>query len=135
MQHETSAELLQQLLEACDEGKQEAIELAERTEVEALRAFLHESARQYRRAAEDICATGQVRQRTAGDRSREVPAAGAVLDDVASTWERAECEVLTYFRDAYDSELPDPVADAVKRHFEAGVTRLERFRKMQSGHG
>jgi hypothetical protein len=131
MQDEAPVELLQQLLDACDEGKHEAIKLAEQTEIEALRAFLHESARQYRRAAEALCATGQVRAAPTR-RAHVLDDANARVADIAAIWERAECEVLTYFRDAYDTPLPDPVADAVKRHFEAGVNRLERFRKLQS---
>lgn len=131
MNQETPAELLQQLLDACNETNAGAMRLAEQTEIEDLRSFLQESARQYRHAADEI--------RTALPDADEVSPAQRRLvgrdrhedDDVAAAWERTECQALTYFRDAYDAPLPSPVADLVKRHFEAGVFRLERFRKLQ----
>lgn len=101
----------------------------------ALRTFLHESARQYRRAADDIRTVGKLdAYRFASRRriARCATAEDADVADVAATWERAECEALTYFRDAYDGLLPDDVAQTVKRHFEVGVARLERLRKLQS---
>lgn len=137
MDDETPAELLQQLLDACNQGTKGAIHLAERTEIEALRAFLHESAQQYRRAADDLRTVWKNGSSGGGstDRRRDTEI-GLVADgDVVAFWERAECEALTYFRDAYDTPLPAPVADTVKRHFEAGVKRLERLRKLQTGSG
>jgi len=137
MDIETPEELLQQLLDACNEGREGAIHLAERTEIEDLRSLLRESAQQYRRAAEDI---RMVWNTHAGEavtpRGRHEPRLS--LDDAGDAvalWERTECEALTYFRDAYDTPLPPPLAATVKRHFEAGVSRLERLRKLQARTG
>ena len=138
MDNETPSELLQQLLAACNEGRDGAMQLAGKTDIEPLRAFLYESAQQYRRAAEDIrtvCmkdAAGIALEIARDNRSREPDPAD---DDVVDAWERTECAALTYFRDAYDLPLPPALADAVKRHLEAGVNRLERFRKLQARRG
>lgn len=137
MDIETPEELLQQLLDACNEGREGAINLAERTEFEDLRSFLHESAREYHRAAEDIRMVWNTHAGeavTSGGRHEprfSVDDAG----DAVALWERTECEALTYFRDAYDTPLPAPVAETVKRHLEAGVSRLERLRKLQARTG
>jgi len=134
MDNETPSEVLQKLLAACSEGRDGAMQLARRTDVEILRAFLYESAQQYRRAADDIrtvCmkdAAGIALGTTRDHRLREPIAAD---DDVVASWERTECAALTCFRDAYDLPLPPALADAVKRHLEAGVNRLERFRKLR----
>lgn len=133
MNSETPAQLLQQLLDACDEGREGAIQLAERTDTEDLRSLLQESAQQYRRAADDIrtvwraAAMEPVSTESRHEMHFRPPADG----DAAALWERTECEALTYFRDAYDTPLPPRLADTVKRHFEAGVSRLERLRKLQ----
>ena len=111
------------------------MQLAKQTEIGALRTFLHESARQYRRAADDIRTVGKLAAHRFASRRRIARGAAAEdgdVADVAATWERAECEALTYFRDAYDGRLPDEVAETVKRHFEVGVARLERLRRLQS---
>jgi hypothetical protein len=128
------AELLQQLIEACNEGTEGAMDLARRTEIEPLRAFLQESARQYRRAADEIRTVWKTDEplRRSHHRSPSFASPMNDGDDPVATWERAECEALTYFRDAYDGPLPDGVAETVKRHFEAGVERLERLRALQS---
>lgn len=126
------AELLQQLIEACNEGTQGAMDLARRTEIEPLRALLQESARQYRRAADEIRTVWQADEQVRRPRRRAPSFMADAGDDPVATWERAECEALTYFRDAYDGPLPDRVAETVKRHFEAGVERLERLRALQS---
>lgn len=128
--------LLQQLLDACHDGRQGAMKLARRTHAEPLKALLEESARQYRSAADEIRTAWNNDARGADEpRDRHgvhaVDAAGG--DDIAASWERAECEALTYFRDAYDGALPPPIADAVKRHYEAGLSRLERLRKLRTG--
>ena len=110
------------------------MQLAEQTGIAALRTFLLESARQYLRAADDIRTAGKLDANEFASRrriARCAPADDAEVTDVAASWERAECEALTYFRDAYDGLLPDEVAETVKRHFEAGVARLERLRKLQ----
>lgn len=136
MNSETPAELLQQLLDACNEGTQGAIHLAELTEIEDLRALLEESAQQYRRAADElrtVCTgNGTVAE---VDHRRDAEADIAPDGDALAFWERAECNALTYFRDAYDTPLPPLVSAAVKRHFEAGIERLERLRKMQTRTG
>jgi hypothetical protein len=129
--------LLQQLLDACHDGRQGAMKLARRTHAEPLRALLEESARQYRSAVDDIRTVW--RNDTQGDprpargrvRAHAVDAGG--VEDLAASWERAECEALTYFRDAYDGPLPAPIAEAVKRHYEAALSRLERLRKLRAG--
>lgn len=128
--------LLQQLLDACHDGGQGAMKLARRTQAAPLKALLEESARQYRSAADEIRNVWkndtrhdlEPRDRVGVD---DVEARGG--DDIAASWECAECEALTYFRDAYDGTLPPPLADAVKRHYEAGLDRLERLRKLRSG--
>jgi hypothetical protein len=129
-----SSVLLQQLLDACHENNQGALQLAQLTEIEALRHFLQESARQYRRAAHDIRTVCQIDATRIAPGQRvprfSTPDEGGA--DVAANWERAECEALTYFRDAYDGPLTDRVAETVKRHFEVGVARLERLRKLQA---
>lgn len=134
MNSETPEELLQQLLDACNEGREGAIHLAERTEIEDLRSLLRESAQQYRRAADDI---RMVWNTDAGEALTTDPRAErrfSVDDtsDAVALWERTECEALTYFRDAYDTPLPPRLAATVKRHFEAGVSRLERLRELQA---
>lgn len=131
MDNETRAELIRQLLDACDEGTYGAIRLAARTEVAALRTFLHESARQYRDAAADLKTVVDdvlpAAQRVRVAAGLPVPEAG----DVADAWERTECELLTAFRDAYDEPLPTPLAEAVRRQLEAGVSRLEALRRLR----
>jgi hypothetical protein len=140
MGNDSPAELLLQLLAACRKGNHGAMRLAERTEVEALRTFLHESALQYRRAEDDLrtvlstdagpdCAALRDRPDAEGPDHGD----RGVHDDIVSAWEHTECSALTVFRDAYDAPLPSPLADAVKRHFEAGVCRLEQLRKLQIG--
>lgn len=141
MSNESPAELLHQLLAACHAGNHGAMRLAERTEVEPLRSFLHESALQYRRAADDlrtVLSTDAGPDLTARLRDRfNVEGAECAdrtaHDDIVAAWEHTECSALTVFRDAYDAPLPSPLADAVKRHFEAGVCRLEQLRKLQVG--
>ena len=133
MDSETPAELLQQLLDACDEGREGAIQLAERTEIEDLRSFLQESAQQYRRAADDIRTvwSGAAGEGASTEGRHELHFRASGDGDAVALWERTECEALTYFRDAYDTPLPPRLAATVKRHFEAGVSRLERLRKLQ----
>lgn len=126
--------LLQQLLDACHDGRQGAMKLARRTHAEPLKALLEESARQYRSAADEIRTVWNNDAHGAGeprglDRLQGIDAVSG--EDIAASWELAECETLTYFRDAYDVALPPPVADAVKRHYEAGLSRLERLRKLR----
>lgn len=129
--------LLQQLVEACHDGRQGAMKLARRAHAEPLKAFLEESARQYRSAADEI--THVWNNDTRDDRMPRGRARIHGVDDVrggediAACWEHAECEALTYFRDAYDGSLPPPIAEAVKRHYEAGLRRLERLRKLRAG--
>lgn len=132
MNDDAPAEFLQLLLDACHDGRRAALRLAEHTEIEALRDFLYESAQQYRRAAEDIRTVWKydvgplapLRRAPSGRIAR-------IEGDVVSAWERAECETLTYFRDAYDARLPAPLAETVRRHYETAVTRLERLRHLQ----
>jgi hypothetical protein len=138
MGNDTPAELLRQLLAACHEGNHGAMRLAERTEVEALRIFLHESAQQYRRAADDlrtVLSTDAVPDfpPQLRDRSNAEGTDNGAHDDIVAAWEHTECSALTVFRDAYDAPLPSPLADKVKRHFEAGVCRLEQLRRLQIG--
>ena len=134
MNSETPAELLQQLLEACDEGREGAIHLAERTEIEDLRSLLQESAQQYRHAADDIRMVWTTATADAVDSGGRHELHLTLDDDgdAVALWERTECEALTYFRDANDTPLPPRLAATVKRHFEAGVSRLERFRTLQA---
>jgi hypothetical protein len=131
MHDEFPAELLLPLLDACDDIDAGATRLAERTEIEALRSFLFESAEQYRRAAQDLRTVGRIDTPRASVHRQAIEVPGDATD-VASTLERAECEALTYFRDAYDGNLPAPIAETVKRHYEAGVERLERLRALQT---
>ncbi len=131
MEHEATSELLQQLLAACNEGSKGAIELAGRTDILPLRDFLHESAQQYRRAAEEILSVLQAEAPASLSDATMGAEGDPAHDDIAARWERTDCEALTYFRDAYDTPLPAVLADTVKRHLEAGVTRLERLRKLQ----
>ncbi len=134
MDNETPDELLR-LLNACNDTTDDAMRLAQRTDAGALKSFLQESARQYRHAADELlsllrdsaAATPELRRR-----AQRASEDSGTPQNVAELWERAECEALTCFRDAYDTSLPSPLADTVKRHYEAGVTRLERFRKLQS---
>jgi hypothetical protein len=133
MERTDSEILLQQLLDACRQGRQGAIRLARQARAEPLRSLLEESAQQYECAADEIRTMWNPEPRTGappgphGGRSEAV--AG---EDIAASWERAECEALTYFRDAYDGGLPEPLREAVRRHYEAGITRLERLRSMQA---
>jgi hypothetical protein len=126
-------EVAQQLLVACSGSRQGAIELAALTDDDALRDFLYDSAQQYRRAEDDL-------RMTLKDEACEPPVAASRRrrhvrplhgGDVAATWERAECETLACFRDAFDIRLPSPLAEAVRRHYEAAVKRLERLRRLQ----
>ena len=139
MNSETPAELLQQLLEACNEGREGAIHLAARTDSEGLRTLLHESAQQYRCAADDIRTVLSVdADGPAHSEDRHEHEVRLQVDDGAdavAVWERTECEALTYFRDAYDTPLPPQLAATVKRHLEAGISRLERLRKLQGPTG
>lgn len=137
MNIETPEELLQQLLDACNEGREGAIHLAERTEIEDLRRLLQESAQQYRRAADDIRMVwnSHAGEAVMSDRRHEPRLRVDDAGDAVALWERTECEALTYFRDAYDTPLPPRLAATVKRHFEAGVSRLERLRKLQARTG
>lgn len=128
--------LLQQLLDACHDGTQGAMKLARRTHAEPLKALLEESARQYRSAADEISLvwkndTPEEVATRGRARAHGIDAGGG--DDIAASWERAECEALTYFRDAYDGTLPPRIAEAVKRHYEAGLSRLERLRRLREG--
>ena len=135
MSDDTSAELLHRLLDACNEGNTGAMRLAQQTEVESIRIFLQESAQQYRRAADDLRTVLKTPIGARAPAAREARSGQDDIDegdDIVARWERAECHALTYFRDAFDSELPSPAADAVKRHFEAGIDRLERLRKLQT---
>jgi len=134
MDNETSSELLQQLLAACNEGRAGALQLAQMTDIEALRAFLYESAQQYRRAADEIrkvCVHDTEGMALAIPRDKWSCEPTLTEDDVVASWERTECEALTYFRDAYDLPLPPALTEAVRRHLEAGVNRLERLRKLR----
>ena len=136
MNSETPAELLQQLLDACNEGTQGAIHLAEQTEIEDLRALLQESAQQYRRAADELRSVCKSNGTVAAVGHRRAAWSEIAADgDALAFWERAECQALTYFRDAYDTPLPPHVSATVKRHFEAGIDRLERLRKLQTRTG
>ncbi|MGZ8979121.1 MAG: hypothetical protein ACXW2D_00115 [Burkholderiaceae bacterium] len=108
--------------------------LAERTEIEDLRHLLQECAQQYRNAADDIrmvwsADTGEAVNPDGGRHGLDLHVDDG--GDAVALWERTECETLTYFRDAYDTTLPPRLAATVKRHFEAGVNRLERLRKLQ----
>jgi hypothetical protein len=131
-------EVAQELLVACSGSRQGAIELAALTDDDVLRDFLYDSAQQYRRAEEDLRMTlkdelGEPPATAAGRRRRHVrPLHGG---DISATWERAECETLACFRDAFDIRLPAPLAEAVRRHYEAAVKRLERLRRLQSRRG
>ena len=132
MEHEANSKLLQRLLAACNEGSQGAIRLAHRTDVAPLRDFLQESAQQYRRAADEILAALQKDGQPLTANGSAVQDSTVEHDeDIVASWERTDCEALTWFRDAYDTELPSMLADTVKRHLEAGVTRLERLRRLQ----
>ena len=135
MNSETPAELLQRLLDACNEGREEAIHLAERTEIEDLRRLLQEGAQQYGCAADDIRAVWatDAGESVTTDGRHEPPFRFDDDGDLVALWERSECEALTCFSDAYDTPLPPRLAATVKRHFEAGVSRLERLRKLRTG--
>ena len=134
MENITPAELLLRLLDACSDTEDDARRLAQSTKVESMKSFLHESAQQYRRAADDLgnALRDEVRVEPVAHRRPERRPAELDTDDVAALWERAECDALTFFRDAYDTTLPADLADTVKRHYEAGIARLERLRKLQA---
>ena len=105
-----------------------------------LRDFLYQSADQYRSAAEDLRSAlkddlgdpddlGEPPLRSA---RREGRFGMPPDDDIAASWERAECEALACFRDAFDMELPSQVTDAVRRHYREAVARLERLRRLRA---
>lgn len=139
MENITPAELLLRLLNACSDTEDDARRLAQSTKVESMKSFLHESAQQYRRAADEL---GNALRRETPVETPVEPAShvrrhhrlvsSTDADDVAVLWELAECDALTFFRDAYDTTLPSALADTVKRHYEAGLARLERLRKLQA---
>jgi hypothetical protein len=129
---ETIAELLEGLLVACNAGRRSALELAQGTDIEVpARDLLLESARQYRHAADDVRKAWDGAAMASMGGRRAAARRGAAEDPLVA-WERIECELLTYFRDAYDAPLPASIAEVVKRHYEAGVRRLERLRELQA---
>lgn len=107
--------------------------LARHVNAEPFRTLLEESARQYRCAVDEIGTAWKSdrRDEVAIDPARYGPEADDG-DDLFACWERSECETLTYFRDAYDGELTEPLAGAVKRHYEAGITRLESLQRLKA---
>lgn len=110
------------------------MKLAQQAGAEPLKSMLEESAFQYLRAADEIRTLWRSDiPCEAADRSAAPAADDASAEDIVASWERAECEALTYFRDAYDGELPAPLADTVRRHYEAGISRLERLRSLRRG--
>jgi hypothetical protein len=122
---------LQQLLHACEAAERDAMALARRTDSEPLCALLRESALQYGRTAGEIRAAWKGQADLHGAPARR----GHRIDDGAdpvALWESIEGETLTYFRDAYDTSLSPELADAVRRHLEAGIRRLEQLRQMHA---
>jgi hypothetical protein len=133
MDDATPAEELLRLLDACIRSENGAAELASQTESRELRVFLLQSARELRAAADEL--RGALNHVSGGAAVVSAPARGASGpggDDVAATWERAECDALACFRDAFDSNLPAPLVKTVRRHYEAGIARLERLRALQA---
>lgn len=133
MDDATPAEMLLRLLDACIESESGAVDLAHQTDSRELQALLLQSARELHSAADDLrAALSDVA--SAADITPAATHRNAVerlADDVAATWERTECDALTCFRDAFDSNLPDPLVKTVRRHYEAAIARLERLRALQ----
>lgn len=124
--------MLQQLLDACDAGRRDAMALARRTDSEALRALLRESALQYAHAADEIRAAWRGHPEPRRRPERRGARAEAPGEDLVALWEGIEGETLTYFRDAYDSMLSPELAETVRRHLEAGIRRLEQLRQLHA---
>jgi hypothetical protein len=130
---ETIAELLERLLGACNAARRSALDLAQGADIDApLRDFLLESARQCRHAADDVRRAWDGGSMAAADAPLGTGLRRGAGEDPLVAWERTACELLTYFRDAYDLPLPASIAEVVKRHYEAGVGRLERLRELQA---
>lgn len=123
--------MLLQLLEACEVAERDATALARRTGSEPLSALLRESALQYGRAASEIRAAWPSEATMPGTPARRDHPIGDGEDPVA-LWERIEGETLTYFRDAYDTSLSPELADAIRRHLEAGIRRLDQLRLLHA---
>ena len=133
MDDTTPAEMLLRLLDACIESENGAVDLANQTDSRELRELLLQSARELHSAADDLrAALSDVA--TAADVA-PAPMHAAVVapldNDVVATWERAECDALACFRDAFDSNLPAPLVKTVRRHYEAAIVRLEKLRALQ----
>jgi hypothetical protein len=134
MEDATPAEMLLRLLDACIESESGAIDLAQQTNSQELQALLLQSAHELRTAAaelrvalNDVASAAETASApVTARRGAEAP----VAEDVAATWERAECDALACFRDAFDSDLPPPLVKTVRRHYEAGIARLERLRAL-----
>ncbi len=132
MKNETPVELLQLLLDACRDVNEGASRLADSIESEPLQAFLRQRAIQYQQAADEIRSMlhGET-QAAAAASSVSTPPLGDA-DDIVASWERAEGVTLIRFRDVYDAELPSPLAEPIKRHFETALQGMQQLRGLQS---
>jgi hypothetical protein len=134
MEDATLADVLLQLLEACHDNRDAANALARRTDNEELKAFLHGSAHAYQSAETElsvVLGNGGARN----PRGFTEPLSATALSpaaEVADSWECAECDALACFRDAFDGDLPPPLARTIRRHYEAGIARLERLRELRA---
>jgi hypothetical protein len=135
MEDATLDDVLLQLLEACHENEDTANALARQTDDVELKAFLRGSAYDYRNAESELSAIlgHAVASRHVGSRQRPAALDATRAADVANSWECAECDALACFRDAFDSDLPPALGRTVRRHYEAGIARLERLRALR-GH-
>jgi hypothetical protein len=133
MDDATPAEMLLRLLDACVNSENGAVDLAGQTDSRELQALLLQSARELRSAADDLRAAlsdvASAADMAPAPMYRAMP---ALEDDVATRWERTECDALACFRDAFDSDLPAPLVKTVRRHYEAAISRLERLRALQA---
>lgn len=128
-------DVLLHLLEACHDNGDTAKAWAQRIDDDALRAFLHGSAQEYRNAESELSAVLGSAGIRRGPGRRPAALDGRRAIDVADAWEFTECDALACFRDAFDSDLPPRLAKTVRRHYEAGIARLERLRQLRQSLG